>query len=140
MTREFDEETGLELTFSHVLTMSWASRSTGQDEQLHIFREFSYKFRYVQTRTDEPLVILQTAQVLREPFRLIPNLRWILPIAAYEHDAYEPFHIRERSLDHDFIPGIPGGLGRCNAFLSITPLKLSLCGRVQDHPIHTHLP
>lgn len=92
MTREFNEEAGLELT-------NWRQYCTlrGQDFQVDFFWATldADKVMEVKTMTDEKLGIWSLARVSMWSFPLLPNLRWILPMAilSAKQDRVEIFNI-----------------------------------------------
>jgi 8-oxo-dGTP diphosphatase len=87
MRREFREETGLDIAeWEAFLTLRFA------DGQVHFFRSFAPAkvLAAARTITDEPIECWHMAELLRPGTPIIPNLSWILPLAAYRHDRYAP--------------------------------------------------
>lgn len=85
MIREFTEETGLKITnWTKVLVL----RGTGY--KLHVFKARSCHITpKVETTTDEVVGIYSLKALDQES--VIPNLRWLLPLMAYEQELHFPF-------------------------------------------------
>jgi 8-oxo-dGTP diphosphatase len=75
MVREFREETGVETECSdwkHFHTMG------SEEWQVECFRAFDMPLHMVRTTTKEEVVL---ADVDRLPYRVLYNLRWLIPLA-----------------------------------------------------------
>lgn len=75
MTREFKEETGLEVppeSWRHAITF------VGTDYELRFFTTISADIRTARTTTDEPLFVVRTEGLPK--LDVIPNLRWVIPL------------------------------------------------------------
>jgi 8-oxo-dGTP diphosphatase len=85
MLREFEEETaGGRYYWDHFATVQghdWGS--------VHFFRTLTdAAFRLVQSTTDEQVEIHRIADIPWD--ECLPNLSWLIPLALYNHDFYEP--------------------------------------------------
>jgi 8-oxo-dGTP diphosphatase len=85
MRREFWEEAGLDLEgWEHFATVTfpagevWFYRLLVDIETLD----------QVETKTDEPIEIHSASGIAYLP--TLPNLSWLVPLAAYRHDRYAP--------------------------------------------------
>lgn len=78
MTREFKEEAALEIT-------DWTQYCTlrGRNSEIHFFYSImdAAEVMNVRTLTKEQLGIWSLARVSMWSFPLLPNIRWILPMA-----------------------------------------------------------
>jgi 8-oxo-dGTP diphosphatase len=107
MRREFAEEAGLDLgresgcEWEHFLTIEEpGKRQTYGPGKIHFYRLFvpEKTFSQVRAMTDEPIETHPaTAASLADD--ALPNLSWILPLALYRHDTYEPIVARETMPD-----------------------------------------
>lgn len=78
MVREFEEEAGLKIDdWNHYCTLH------GRNSEIHFFYSVvtAEKLMSVQTMTREQLGIWSLHRVAMENFPLLPNIRWILPMA-----------------------------------------------------------
>lgn len=83
MNREWREETGgRELAWNHFLTMEFKGAS------VHVFKRQLTGGIEVSSTTDEQVGIYNVQEVLRCPI-VIPNLRWIIPMALYDSQTHE---------------------------------------------------
>lgn len=83
MRREFQEEAGLDIDdWEHFATVRghWGS--------VAFFRAFR-PVADVKTMTDEPIEAHAIDEALTSG-QCLPNLSWLIPLAAYEHDVYAP--------------------------------------------------
>lgn len=95
MRREFREETGVDLDgWEHYATVMDAEHDT----VIHFYRLFvnAATLRRVRTMTDEAIETHMVAHVLDGSEEILPNLNWLLPLALYRHDTYEPIIAREQ--------------------------------------------
>lgn len=90
MRREFEEETGL-------VVMNWKLMVSMffPGAYIHFFRAIGdrYMFSRARTQTDEDVDEYVIGRVLTHDHvksNMVPNLRWLLPLAAYTVDNYEP--------------------------------------------------
>lgn len=104
MAREFEEEAGYRTTpdsWSEICRIEWpddvARVGDAEPTAVTFFRHVSdadpntFRFR-LRSRTDEAIEIWSVdVACVRAKALLIPNLRWLLPLAAYTADRYEPF-------------------------------------------------
>ena len=92
MSREFWEETRSRVepeAWTHFLTLEWSQGL------VHFFRAFDgAALRQVRSVTDEPVECRNVGEVFWAS--VIPNLRWIVPLAAQTHDEYETIRVVER--------------------------------------------
>jgi 8-oxo-dGTP diphosphatase len=89
MRREFHEETGVEIDdWEHFATVSF------EKGVVDFFRSFvpAGVLDQVRTVTDEPIEVHPSMPV---PKDALPNLAWLLPLALYTHDRYEPIVAHE---------------------------------------------
>jgi 8-oxo-dGTP pyrophosphatase MutT (NUDIX family) len=104
MVREFYEETGC-LTetgnWERICSMTWPEPwpdmdATAKAPSIDFFRYVWFDDtppeRLVRTNTDEDIVAVDVADL--GFYHVIPNLRWLVPLAAYTADRYEPFMVR----------------------------------------------
>lgn len=102
MAREFEEETGLATGRSdwrRICTISWPddqARVGSDDRARVVFFRSVYAgerplYEAVRSQTDEPVMRIPLQAVQYLP--VIPNLRWLVPLAAYTADTYEPFEV-----------------------------------------------
>lgn len=86
MRREFQEETGLDLDgWEHFATVK------GQDWGSVFFYRLTVEpdvLSQVRTVEDEEIVVIYEWDLWEHAH--LPNLRWLLPLAQYEHDTYVP--------------------------------------------------
>lgn len=79
MNREFREETGV------VEYVQWKPFTvmTGSDFVIHFFKAFVPKkiFNELKSPTDEEVVVVSTEHVCSQESHVIPNLRWLVPMA-----------------------------------------------------------
>lgn len=93
MYREFDEEAGLLIVdWQHFLTLN-----ANPNGRVYFFRCFGTLelLRSAQSQTDEHVQIRTISSLILTQSLMIPNLRWILPLAAHRHDTYAPIHATE---------------------------------------------
>lgn len=94
MRREFHEETG-------VLYGLWQpfARLRWEEGTVHFYRAFASRslLSSCHTTTDEPIEV-HTVHSLLHPGRedVIPNLRWLVPLAAHRHDQYDVIDVAEK--------------------------------------------
>lgn len=88
MRREFKEETGLLIhSWGHFLTMEfpgaviWFFRTRVSQDTLD----------KAESLTDEKVICMNIDAVTRN--NIIPNLAWLVPLAAYNADTYKPIHV-----------------------------------------------
>ena len=89
MIREFEEETGRRIdTWSLFVTMDFPSA-----------RIYFYRARLgtavldgLRTTTDETVCVLPAGDLGQ--VGIIPNLSWLVPLAAYTADDYAPIHVQ----------------------------------------------
>lgn len=98
MRREFIEETGVAVgEWDLMCTVTWANDTARVDDEAATVAFFRAVWtgpepldQVVRSFTDERVEV----HSLRHPRTdVIPNLRWLLPLAAYTVDRYEPFHL-----------------------------------------------
>lgn len=93
MRREFQEETGLDLPAWELMVMM-----TFPGAQLYIYRArvSAEVLSGVTTMTEETVSImpLDTAIWYALNHGAIPNLAWLLPLAAYTADTYDPIRVK----------------------------------------------
>ena len=100
MTRKFEEEAGLLIApefWRHVCTIQWPDDEVrvqdAEPSKVWFFTaklEIEYLGAYVSSQTEEQIEI-HHLDVVSWMSDLIPNLTWLLPLAAYHSDNYEPF-------------------------------------------------
>lgn len=90
MRREFREETGADLDgWDLFVVMEFPSAEI----YFYRLRTSKYVLNALETTTDE--FVGQYGQELLVPdSAIIPNLRWLIPLAAYTADRYEPIRVR----------------------------------------------
>jgi|AntRauTorckE6833_2_1112554.scaffolds.fasta_scaffold36186_2 8-oxo-dGTP diphosphatase len=78
MSREFREETGVSTK-----PEDWTAycHLTGEDFELRVFKCFSDKVYDAETQTNEQVDIIKTSWAIRGEYRIIYNLRWLIPMA-----------------------------------------------------------
>lgn len=93
MHREFEEETGItfktDWTDLAVLVGDWGS--------VFFYRRFAprgFIARTFQQKTDETIFFIPIEKAI--PPLTLPNLSWLIPLAAYTHDIYQPLNVFER--------------------------------------------
>lgn len=92
MRREFAEEAGLDLPgWDRFAAVSF---SHGRVEFFRLFVT-AEMFAAAHACTDEPLEAHRWVDLVASA-EVIPNLSWLLPLAAYRHDRYEPVLAVER--------------------------------------------
>ena len=104
MAREFEEETGLATpahAWDQICSIEWPDDAvrvgSAEPSGVAFFRSISAAggtlAGAVASRTDEAVEVwgVQAARLYDE---VIPNLRWLLPLAAYTADVYQPFTVR----------------------------------------------
>ena len=97
MRREFSEETG-------VWVEEWKEfcELDGPDYQVHFFYGYDNKVFDVDSLTDEKVSIYETLHVLdaRITHPLIPNLRWLIPMALsmVYTPGVEKYYVREERI------------------------------------------
>lgn len=88
MRREFKEEAGLLiLDWEHFATVEGAWGSVA------FFRTWNPGI--ARTMESEQIEVVRLGDVRFA--ECLPNLSWLLPLAEYSHDVYEPVVVRERS-------------------------------------------
>lgn len=92
MCREFFEETGLAVRgWKTLVVMDFPGA------RITFYRTSvpSSILRGVRSETDEEVGVYPLHMVRDDAFwKIIPNLSWLLPLAAYTADEYEPIHVR----------------------------------------------
>lgn len=85
MVREFEEETGARIPWwDHFATVS------GDWGCVYFYRtDVPGLLDRVSTTTDEPVECYRVSELGSVPDTL-PNLSWLIPLALYRHDIYEP--------------------------------------------------
>lgn len=74
MTREFNEEAGVEAAWDYRTTLR------GDDFVVNFYTIFSSKLlEQVHTKTDEPIEVVNAIQL---PINVIPNIRWLVPLLS----------------------------------------------------------
>jgi 8-oxo-dGTP pyrophosphatase MutT (NUDIX family) len=75
MTREFLEETGVEIS-------GWQQYAllVGQRFTMHVFRAWANDFQFSSVHTMEEEIVVTTS-VLDLPFMSMGNIRWLIPMA-----------------------------------------------------------
>lgn len=90
MRREFDEEAGVDWAdWDHLCTYVFDGGS------VRFFKATLpiAAFDDVTSRTDERIHIHNVADVVSGRVRTLPNVSWLLPLAAYNHERLEPFTV-----------------------------------------------
>lgn len=100
MVREFREEAGID-TGPDLWGTPYAAL-TGPWGTVHWFRAWvpAVVLDDAQSVTDEHVYVLAAQRVLAGgdlASDVVPNLSWLLPLALYTHDDYEPVVVRERA-------------------------------------------
>lgn len=97
MVREFQEETGVTIRgWDHFLDLQW------EEGLVHFFRAFRPRehLERCRTTTDES-VERHVVHRLNEPgdglLCVTPNIQWLVPLAAHQHDTYQPITVVEKS-------------------------------------------
>lgn len=103
MVREFHEETDLLVPKWDPLTfITWPGEGEVRGEKggagaiVWFFKRHAppEMLQGVRTNTDETIEVLDIGTLLSYHRKeLVPNLRWLLPLAAYTADEYEPFAV-----------------------------------------------
>jgi 8-oxo-dGTP diphosphatase len=111
MDREFEEETGVATTgWHHFASLQW------EEGTVHFFRVFvtASLLDACRTTTDEPVAHYDMHSILAPWFDYtVPNLRWLLPLAAHRHDTYDVIDVVETGTTLrkpgrlDILPGTP---------------------------------
>jgi 8-oxo-dGTP diphosphatase len=84
MVREFREETGVLIPeWEHFVTMNF----TGA--RVYCFKVFVPSIVPVSTCTDE-LVVVHNISDINRTIRVIPNLKWLIPMALHDSPTTEP--------------------------------------------------
>lgn len=102
MVREFAEEAGAftnPVSWDLMCSISWpddweriaSHRSPSIDFYRCILPPETSPAHAVRTMTDEPVGVIPVARL--GEFEVTPNLRWLIPLAAYTADRYEPFSV-----------------------------------------------
>jgi 8-oxo-dGTP diphosphatase len=94
MRREFYEETGqMVLSWQRFASLRWE----GEQGVVHFFRSFAYRSILDACRsvTDEEVWTMAPHDVALWPSNYIPNLRWLIPLGAHRHDAYDVIDVVE---------------------------------------------
>lgn len=89
MRREFREETGTDLAGWELFAVM-----DFPGARIHFYRLLNLApgvLDNLATTTDERVYVLWAHSL---PGSLIPNLSWLIPLAAYTADRYEPIHVR----------------------------------------------
>lgn len=91
MIREFREEAGLTIN-------AWSSFATlrSNGHTIHCFRVWvdPDTLNGVKTQDETEHVSLYNVRSVRD-YITVPNLAWLIPLAAYTHDIYEVVQIKE---------------------------------------------
>lgn len=84
MRREWKEETGTVIQdWQHFVTMSFSGAV------VHVFKCQWEGWLNVNTVTDEPVGIFSVRHVLAGEFVIIPNLKWLIPMALYDSQIHQ---------------------------------------------------
>ena len=87
MTREFQEEAGYTSSlWEHYVSL------TGDWGKVHFFRNYG-DIDLCSTKTDEEVEIHYVHNLVH--LDVIPNLRWLIPLALHRHDSYAPIEVHE---------------------------------------------
>ncbi len=94
MEREFFEETGVRLKDWELFAYMYFPGA-----RIDFFRILDLDPKtmdLIRTVTDEEVIVRDAGYVLRHPkfYDLIPNLTWLIPLARYTADNYEPIEVR----------------------------------------------
>lgn len=93
MVREFEEETGVRIpNWDHYATVEF----DGGDVHFHRSFTTTSTLSEVRSVTDEHVQVHRIESILCGDHRTIPNLVWLLALAAYRHDTYWPVIAREK--------------------------------------------
>lgn len=102
MAREFEEETGLSIpprSWDLICSIEWPDDAvrvgSAEPTGVAFFRSISGADALAATvasRTDEAVEVWGV-QAFGLHDEVIPNLRWLLPLAAYTADVYQPFTV-----------------------------------------------
>lgn len=94
MVREFEEETGRRIGGWELFV----------DMEFPGARIYFYRTRIgtsimdsLRTTTDETVVKIDARSL--HPAAAIPNLLWLVPLAAYTADTYEPIHVKAAAVE-----------------------------------------
>ncbi|MCK9541092.1 MAG: NUDIX domain-containing protein [Novosphingobium sp.] len=79
MIREFEEETGIKIDFWEEYLIIHS-----KSFKLYCFKAFSNLIYQTNSITDEPLHMMSLSNTRLEHAPLIPNLRWMIPLALDE--------------------------------------------------------
>jgi 8-oxo-dGTP diphosphatase len=96
MRREFLEETGVMIvTWEHLVVLEW------EQGRVYFMRAFvpGSTLSSIRQTTDEQVGLFGTSHVTAGRLPVIPNLRWLVPLAAHRADTYAPFTITETDTD-----------------------------------------
>lgn len=93
MCREWCEETGqpTPANWQEFVVMDFPGA------RIHFYRALGLAPGWLdgcRSTTDEEVVVHPLASLAMAPAHLLPNLSWLLPLAAYTGDDYEPIHVR----------------------------------------------
>lgn len=94
MRREFLEETGADVAaWERYACLNW------EEGIVHFYRSFAplSVLQSCRTMTDERVVQVSVLCLLKPHWRNVvtPNLRWLVPLAAHRHDAYDVIDVVE---------------------------------------------
>lgn len=109
MVREFYEETG-RLTardqWHHFAALRW------EEGTVHFLRMFdTFHCSNVRMTTDEQVEVVDVGDL--DTYAVVPNLRWLVPLAAHRHDTYDLIDVIETGTTLrkpgrlDIMPGSP---------------------------------
>jgi hypothetical protein len=91
MVREFKEETDVEIKNWNLATIL-----KGNSFKIYVFRAFDWKTLEVKTTTQEEVKVCKVSKVLKNHYKIIPNLRWLIPLVCYlEQDSISYYSIEE---------------------------------------------
>lgn len=103
MVREFGEETGmatLAWAWDQICTIAWPDDAVrvgdAEPTTCTFFRAVDVqgcRLEEAVTSTTDELVVVRNIMDVIAHDRIIPNLRWLLPLAAYTADRYGPFRV-----------------------------------------------
>lgn len=89
--REFNEETGVDVAPWQLLAVMDVPRVTAVGRAtVHFYAAATEDFWKVKSQTDE---VVQGFSIRDLPFALLPNLRWLIPMAAYDLSANWPYSL-----------------------------------------------
>ena len=92
MIREFEEETGLRLeNWEHFVTMEFPGAVVYFYKILNLDCRITNE---AKSLTDEPVHVISNIDELP----VIPNLRWLIPLATYTADNYKPIYVKAETL------------------------------------------